>query len=159
MANEAWTWADLDDEQLALVRETERTLGPEVVVAYRRAETSRVGRAGVAIPPATLNDSQLDVPPGASRAASAASPSPTAAGRRVGRPSCADPAGGSRGLGLRHKRPSRAEPPAGQRSRRRPEGGVDRGGTMGPTAVLRDRAKRWRGQRGDRHAGTPAHSP
>lgn len=59
MANEAWTWADLDDEQFALVRETERTLGSEVVVAYRRAETTRVGRAGVAIPPATLDDSQL----------------------------------------------------------------------------------------------------
>jgi hypothetical protein len=60
MANEAWTWADLDEEQLTLVREAERTLGSEVVVAYRRGDVARVGRAGVAMPPAALDASQLE---------------------------------------------------------------------------------------------------
>ncbi len=60
MANEAWTWADLDEQQLALVREAEQTLGSEVVVAYRRGDVSRVGRAGVAMRPAALDESQLE---------------------------------------------------------------------------------------------------
>ncbi len=60
MTNEAGTWADLDEAQLALVREAEETLGSEVVVAYRRGDESRVGRGGVALPPAALDESQLE---------------------------------------------------------------------------------------------------
>ena len=60
MISEGWTWADLDERQLALVREAEETLGSEVVIAYRQAEPARVGRGGVAMSPAALDESQLE---------------------------------------------------------------------------------------------------
>jgi len=58
--DERWTWADLDADGVALLRETERALGSDVVVAYRRGVSATVGAAGVGMPPAPLDDSQIE---------------------------------------------------------------------------------------------------
>jgi len=60
MQEELWTWADLDDPKLAALTEAERTLGADYVLVYRRGEPNRDLPASVALPPAVLDESQLD---------------------------------------------------------------------------------------------------
>jgi hypothetical protein len=59
----AWTWANLNQEQLGMLEEAEQTLGTDILIAYQ--DTSRVNtgaawlsRSGLQV--ASLNDSQLE---------------------------------------------------------------------------------------------------
>jgi hypothetical protein len=63
MTTNGWTWAKLDDEQMELLAEAERSLGADYILVYRpvertssRAVEARVRKMGMA----ELNESQLD---------------------------------------------------------------------------------------------------
>ncbi len=59
----AWTWADLNDDQMKLVSEAESTLRADYLLAYRpsNGETPRSIRfALLELQPAGLDESQLD---------------------------------------------------------------------------------------------------
>jgi hypothetical protein len=60
MQQEVWVWADLDARKLALVQETERTLGADYVLAYRKGDPRRDEQVSVSLKPAALDASQLD---------------------------------------------------------------------------------------------------
>jgi len=58
----AWTFCDLQDEQLDLVKEAERTLSTDVVLAFRPADDGPLhdGDRAPGVQPATLDESQLE---------------------------------------------------------------------------------------------------
>lgn len=61
----AWTYVDLADDQVELIREAERTLPTDLVLAFRSVEDdAEDGLEGAdlapGLPPAPLTDSQLD---------------------------------------------------------------------------------------------------
>jgi hypothetical protein len=63
MANSQWNWADLNGEQLDLLREGEQTLGADILLAYQQDQAAafqdgRFSRSGLQAAP--LNDSQLE---------------------------------------------------------------------------------------------------
>ncbi len=60
MAGEIWTWAELDDRQLALIIEAEQTLGFNLILAYRRTDKSHAPGVDVNFRPAALDPSQLE---------------------------------------------------------------------------------------------------
>jgi len=63
MANQEWKWADLDSEQLGMLKEGEQTLGADILLAYQPeqgspARTARALQRGLQV--AGLNESQLE---------------------------------------------------------------------------------------------------
>ncbi|HLF28459.1 MAG TPA: hypothetical protein VJG32_19165 [Anaerolineae bacterium] len=63
MTSDNWTWAGLTHDQLDLLAEAERTLGPDFLLAYRhdaQAIDSTPGAVRGGLRVATLNESQLD---------------------------------------------------------------------------------------------------
>lgn len=66
MAEEIWTWADLDDRELRLVQEAERTLGADYVLAYRRGDRLD-SPVVISLKPAPLDKSQLECLQGVER--------------------------------------------------------------------------------------------
>jgi hypothetical protein len=63
MANDQWKWANLNGEQLNMLREGEQTLGADILLAYQQGQTAtvqegRFNRSGLQAAP--LNDSQLE---------------------------------------------------------------------------------------------------
>ncbi len=60
MNDSGWNWAPLDERALALVQETEQTIGADVVLVYVAGAplADPATRAGLA--PAALDESQLE---------------------------------------------------------------------------------------------------
>jgi hypothetical protein len=59
MTGTTWTWAELDDQGVELVQETERTLGADVVLVF--AEGQPRAHGGIfGLVPADLDASQLE---------------------------------------------------------------------------------------------------
>ena len=61
----AWTYVDLQDDQLALVREAERTLSSDVVLAFIPVDEDEddefgEGNLSPGLPPARLTESELE---------------------------------------------------------------------------------------------------
>jgi hypothetical protein len=67
MEQEIWAWAELDDRKLELVKEAERTLGVEYVIAYRKRDAGRATEMPVSMKPAALSASQLECLQGVER--------------------------------------------------------------------------------------------
>lgn len=59
--SDTWTWASLDDKQMGLLKETEETLGADIVLAFQPGD----GGAQASLKPAELNDSQQECLQGA----------------------------------------------------------------------------------------------
>jgi hypothetical protein len=55
-----WTWADLDEQGLALIAEAERTLDADFVLVYRPGEDEFDVPAEIHLPPTTLDETQLE---------------------------------------------------------------------------------------------------
>ncbi len=51
-----WSWAELNDEQMSLLKEAEETLGADIVLAFKAGD----GAAMADLKPASLNESQMD---------------------------------------------------------------------------------------------------
>jgi hypothetical protein len=60
MTETIWTWAELDEQGLALVAEAERTLDADFVLVYRPGEDEYDVPASIDLPPTTLDETQLD---------------------------------------------------------------------------------------------------
>lgn len=63
MANEQWTWANLDDERLRMLKEAEGTLGMDLLLAYQQdhqpeVQGGRLSQSGLRVAP--LDESQVD---------------------------------------------------------------------------------------------------
>ena len=54
-----WNWAELNDEQMELLKETEETLGADIVLAFKSGQGELVG-AQADMAPAELDESQLE---------------------------------------------------------------------------------------------------
>ncbi len=60
MAEQTWTWARLDDRHLALVEETERSIGADFVIVYAPGDPRRDLPASLPFAPAPLDAAQLE---------------------------------------------------------------------------------------------------
>jgi hypothetical protein len=63
MANDQWNWADLNGEQLDMLREGEQTLGADILLAYMQGQMAMVQEGMFnrsRLQAAALNNSQLE---------------------------------------------------------------------------------------------------
>jgi hypothetical protein len=60
MTETTWTWARLDRPGLDLLRETEQTLGADVVLVYAEGDPAAPAATRAGLRPATLDASQLE---------------------------------------------------------------------------------------------------
>ena len=60
MTTEPWSWAELDNEQLDLVRQAEETLGADVVLVYTPGGDGVPVSASSGLRPSELDESKVD---------------------------------------------------------------------------------------------------
>jgi hypothetical protein len=60
MTDPTWTWAQLDELQLRVLHEAEKTLGADYVLAYRAGGEADVPIEFMGLRTAALSDSQLE---------------------------------------------------------------------------------------------------
>jgi hypothetical protein len=67
MIDATWKWASLDSKGLALVKETEETLGADVVLVYAEGGPDTDANTRMGLRPAPLDPSQLECLQGVER--------------------------------------------------------------------------------------------
>ena len=67
MTDATWKWASLDAKGLELVRETEQTLGADLVLVYAEGGPDTDGNTRKGLRPAPLDPSQLECLQGVER--------------------------------------------------------------------------------------------
>ncbi len=61
MADRSWNWAKLSDEQLRLLKDAERTLGADILLAFQSGgEAGNTDRQLPSLQAADLNESQVE---------------------------------------------------------------------------------------------------
>lgn len=60
MTETTWTWARLDRAGLELLKETEQTLGADVVLVYAQGAPDAPAATRAGLRPASLDESQLE---------------------------------------------------------------------------------------------------